>query len=308
MHRPVEFSKLSGSGNDFICIDNRDGSFDELLADRAATVRLARTLCRRGLSVGADGIIFASPSEVGDLADVMARFVEADGSEAELCGNGTACFTRWILDLGWPGSGELRILTGAGVVRGSRTESDYIKVCIPFLVDRLRDQELFVCGRKCTYDYAVTGVPHVVTYVKDIDAVNVAELGPGWRHHPHFAPRGVNANFVEHVGEGRIAIRTFEFGVEAETFACGTGSATAAYFAARRFGWPQEYLRGQRPILVTARSGDLLKVWITVDDRGEISDLCLETVVRYVYRGQLDAQMQELALGAALEPQAEPRG
>ncbi len=302
MGSEIQFTKLSGSGNDFICIDNRRGQVQFLLDDPALREQFARSLCKRGLAVGADGLIFAGASEVGDFADISATFIEADGSEAELCGNGTACFTRWVLEEGFCPGPEVKILTPAGVVRGSLGQDQYVKACIPFPSDRVRDQELFVAGAKWTYDFAITGVPHVVTYVKDVEALDVEQLGRAWRHHEHFQPRGVNANFVEHLGEGRIALRTFEFGVEAETFACGTGSATAAYFATRRFGWPHEYSTGEKPISVVARSGDVLKVWTTAEPSGEVTDFCLETVVRSIYTGTLTASFQARAVGAAAQP------
>ncbi|MFP4356074.1 MAG: diaminopimelate epimerase [Phycisphaerae bacterium] len=305
----IEFAKLSGSGNDFICIDNRDGIYDALLANEPARVHFAKTLCRRGVSVGADGLIFAGDPEVRQFADVAATFVEADGSVAELCGNGTACFTKWILDRGFCKGPEVKILTEAGVIRGSRGQGEYIKACIPFPEQRLRDQELFVAGSRWTYDFAITGVPHVVTYVKDLEAIDVNKLGRAWRHHEHFQPRGVNANFVELLGEGHIALRTFEFGVEAETFACGTGSATAAYFATRRFNWPQAYSTGEKPVRVTARSGDVLNIWITAEAGTlEVTDFCLETVVRSVYSARLDPQTREKALEAVDTARAELEG
>ncbi len=297
MENPIEFAKLSGSGNDFICIDNRHGRYDEMLRDSDAIGHFARTLCKRGLGVGADGVIFACNHEVGQYADVAARFLEADGSEAELCGNGTACFTRWVLDNQWfAQEPEIRILTGAGVVRGSDSQGRYVKVCIPFPEQPEQGQPLEVLGENWTYDYAVTGVPHAVLYVQDVDAVDVGKIGRAIRHHQKFQPRGVNANFVQLLGPGEIAVRTFEFGVEAETFACGTGSATAALFAAKEFQWPREFLAGWKPVRVRARSGDVLKIWITLDAHEEVCDLCLETVVREVYRGRLEPAMAQISL------------
>jgi diaminopimelate epimerase len=297
MQQPIEFAKLSGSGNDFICIDNRDNRYSELLSDSESIGHFARALCRRGLGVGADGVIFACGHEVGEYADVAARFLEADGSEAELCGNGTACFTRWILDNDWfPGVREIRILTGAGVVRGSDSDEAYVKVCIPFPEHKIQGQTLEVDGESLRYDFAITGVPHAVIYVPQVGAVDVQRLGRKIRHHEAFRPRGVNANFVEHLEPGLIAIRTFEFGVEAETFACGTGSATAALFAARQFRWPRAYLSGEKPVRVRARSGDVLKVWVTLDASEEVCDLCLETVVREIFRGRLEPAMAQVAL------------
>ena len=122
MTQPIAFTKLSGSGNDFACLDNRDGRFDPLLADAERIGHFARLLCRRSMGVGADGVIFCCRPEVAEVADVAARFFEADGSETDLCGNGTACFTRWAFDSGFVRDSEIRILTPAGVVLAQRSD------------------------------------------------------------------------------------------------------------------------------------------------------------------------------------------
>ena len=289
-HQNIEFSKLSGSGNDFICIDNQDGSYDHIINNADFAKAFASAMCQRAMGVGADGLIFACVNEVEDFADVAARFFEADGSGVELCGNGVACFTKWASEMGFANKPEMRILTCAGVVRGSIMADGYVKVCIPFPEHMLRDERLIVCGRNLTFDYAVTGVPHVVTYVDCLDSLDMGLMGPAIRHHEHFAPRGTNANFVQVRGPGEFAVRTYEFGVEAETHACGTGSATAALMAAKHFAWPEQYTNGDQPILATARSGDVLKIWITLDDNEEVIDLCIETVVRSIYKGSVNAE------------------
>jgi len=250
-------------------------------------------------------VIFAVRPEIEGVAHFQARFFEADGSEAELCGNGTACFVRWVTANGWADGGEIRILTPAGVVRGRLADAPYVRVCIPDPQDLQTDLELEALGRTWRCDALVTGVPHLVTYVDDVDEVHVDYWGAALRHHARFRPRGVNANFVQVLGEGRLAIRTFEFGVEAETLACGTGSASAALLAARRFRWDGKYLRGEEPILVAARSGDVLRVWITLGQGGAMVDFCLDSVVRFVYEGVLH---DETAGRACDLPPAGPGG
>ncbi|MCJ7544581.1 MAG: diaminopimelate epimerase [Phycisphaerae bacterium] len=296
MTQPIEFAKLSGSGNDFICLDGRDGRFDELLAEADRVGHFAKVLCRRGLGVGADGVIFATAPEAEGMADLGARHFEPDGSEATLCGNGTACFVRWADDDGWGAGQELRVLTAAGVVRGRRSDGQYVRVCIPLPEDMRTDLPLRAGGQRWTCDYVVTGVPHVLAYVDDAAAIDISHAGPLLRHHPMFAPLGANANFVQVLREGELALRTFETGVEGETLACGTGSAAAAIMAARRFGWDKAYLSGQKPVLIHARSGDVLRVYFEISDDA-VRDLCLETVVRYLYRGVLHADLAAAALG-----------
>lgn len=114
-------------------------------------------------------------------------------------------------------------------------------------------------------------------------------------------------NFVQVLGQGKIAVRTFEFGVEGETLACGTGSTAAAILAAFRFGWPEEYLSGDKLVSILARSGDILKAGFTVQQDNSIVDVCLETVVRHVFSGTIHADLAAQALGAAAQtPKACP--
>ncbi|RPI64361.1 MAG: diaminopimelate epimerase [Planctomycetaceae bacterium] len=302
MEQSIQFAKLSGGGNDFICIDNRDGRYDALIDQPDAVGHFARSICRRGLSIGADGVIFAcSVDELGDFADLAARHFEPNGQDAELCGNGAACFTRWATDNGWVPRKEVKILTTAGVVRGNRIDNDYVRVCIPLPEDIQTNFQITAAGRTWDCDFAVTGVPHVVTFVNNLEDLNIATVGPAIRYHRRFEPRGANADFAQVLDVGCLSLRTWEFGVEGETLACGTGSAAAAILAAKRFGWPKEYLTGQSPVLVRAHSGDVLRVYFTSHDDGTVTDVCIETFVRFAYNGTLHPELA----GEALKLQAE---
>ena len=163
MAREITFAKLSGSGNDFICIDNRDGRLRPLLGD-AAEGRAFRPLAvpATGLGVGADGVIFACRPEIEGVADVQAQFFEADGSEAELCGNGTACFVHWVIDqrlcaeaarLTHPDAGGRRPRAGTSTANTSACASPCPRTCASDLTVQA-DDGLW------QYDFAVTGVPH----------------------------------------------------------------------------------------------------------------------------------------------------
>jgi diaminopimelate epimerase len=287
----LEFAKLSGSGNDFICLDNLAGRFNDLLDNPARVEHFAKVLCDRGIAIGADGLVFACPSEVPEHADLGARFFEPDGSETELCGNGTACFAHWAIGNGWSPGEELRILTSAGMVRAQDCEDGYVRACIPLPEGIQRDLQVQADDRTFACDFAITGVPHLIIYVEDVDELEVAHWGPILRHHPQYQPRGVNANFVEVLREGELAVRTFEFGVEAETLACGTGSSAAAILAALRFGWGAEYTKGDKPVRIRSRGGDVLRVWFELADDGAVTDLCLETIVRRIYTGTADPDL-----------------
>jgi diaminopimelate epimerase len=295
MSGTLEFSKLSGSGNDFVCVDNRDGALDALLADPEKIGRFARALCRRGMGVGADGVILAVTPEIEGAADIGARFFEADGSETELCGNGTACFARWAAEAGYVHDGEVSILTAAGVVLAKRADGSYVRICLPVPDHIERDVEIVLDGFLCLCDFAMLGVPHAVIYVDDVARADVARLGPLVRHHERFAPAGINANFVQILGPGRIALRTYEYGVEGETLACGTGSASAAMLSAIRYNWCDR-VSTETPVEVDVRSGDVLKVYFDCCSEGTISDPCLETTVRFAYRAELSADLAAEAL------------
>ena len=297
MTEPIEFAKLSGSGNDFICIDNRDGRLDALLDSPQRVGRFAQLLCRRRVGIGADGVIFAGTPEVEGFAHVAARFFEADGSETGLCGNGTGCFVRWAIDSGFVADREVKVLTPAGVVVAANGEGGYVRVCIPAPEDMQRDVEITVRGLPMWCDFVVTGVPHVATYVDDVEGTDVAALGPAIRHHKRFQPRGTNANFVQVLAPGEIALRTWEYGVEGETLACGTGSAAAAILAALRFDWPKEIFSGEQPVLIRVRSGDVLRVYFVRAEDGTIDDVCVETVVRFLCRGTMTPELAAAALG-----------
>jgi diaminopimelate epimerase len=250
--------------------------------------------------VGADGVIVALQQGNGDGIDICARFLEPDGSEAELCGNGTACFTFWAVEKGLVAKAEARILTPAGTAQGRvlNEREHKVRVCVPDPRDLRMDLQIEVKGSAWRVDAIDTGVPHAVAYVTGLERLDVQHWGPGIRHHELFAPRGVNANFVSVHGRGRIAIRTFEFGVEAETLACGTGSAAAAILTCVRHGWGPPYSTGEEPVHVEVRGGSL-DVFFRCEpgtDGPRITDVCLETTVLPVYEGALRPDFTETVL------------
>ena len=197
----------------------------------------------------------------------------------------------------WFTADEVKVLATAGVVRGRRLGGGFVRVCIPLPEQMRRGLEIDAGGRRWSCDFCVTGVPHVVTYVEAIADLDIAHAGPALRYHGDFQPRGANANFVQVIGEGEIAVRTWEFGVEGETLSCGTGSSASAILGALRFGWPEKYLRGDAPVLVHARSGDTLRVYFAIADGLNVTDLCIETLVRFVCTGRIHADLAAKATG-----------
>ena len=289
----VKYTKLSSAGNDFICLDNTSHEFTALLDDQNSLGQFAAFLCRRGIAVGADGVILACSVEEGSDDTVIARFIEPDGSEAKLCGNGTACFTYWVVSKGLVAGPDVQIVTRAGVAYGRVEEDDpqEIRVCVPDPKNLQKDITIEANGQSLTMDTVDTGVPHAVIPVADVDSVDVGRLGAAIRHHPEFAPKGINANFVQILGPGHIAVRTFEFGVESETLACGTGSAAAAIITCMRHHWDQGICTVDKPVEVLTRSGETLRIYFNHCDGGPITDVCLETRVRPVYDATLRPEL-----------------
>jgi len=241
----LRFTKMNGAGNDFVMLDNRSG---ELALTREEIARL----CDRHRGVGADGVLVLEPATNG--ADFRMRYYNADGGEAEMCGNGARCFARFASQTAGPRE-TVSFETPAGVI-GAKLIGDLVTLQMSDPKDLRLGLDLTIEEQSIKADYVDSGVPHVVVPVASVDQVNVHSLGAKLRFLPEFGPRGANANFSERRGPQQIAIRTYERGVEAETLACGTGVvASAILFAAR------ENVSG--PIEVTVRGGDTLKVDFT---------------------------------------------
>ena len=265
----IPFFKMSGSGNDFIIIDNR-----EAVVPEAHLQALIIGACRRKLSVGADGLILIEPS---DSVDFRWRFFNADGSLPDMCGNGARCAARFALIHGIADR-QMAFETLAGTIEAS-VGDDGVKIRMTQPKDLKTGYSLDLDGTTVVVGSVNTGVPHVVTVVNDIEAVDVVAMGRLIRHHRDFAPGGTNANFVALEKDGQIFIRTFERGVEDETLACGTGNVAAALILAHDRGLAS-------PVTLTTRSGGKLIVHFkTQGDR--ITDVFLEGDARVIYRGEL---------------------
>ncbi|MBI3990153.1 MAG: diaminopimelate epimerase [candidate division NC10 bacterium] len=264
----LTFYKMSGSGNDFVLIDNRGKRLDQ------DPQEFARKICHRQLSVGADGLILLEPSE---MADFKMRIINADGSEAEMCGNGGRCIARLAHMLGVANE-RMAFETLAGLiraeVRGARVKLQMVK---PYGL-RL-NLDIPISGSRYTVHSINTGVPHAILFTQDLDRAPVFELGRKLRYHEAFQPAGTNVDFVQVTGPNAIRIRTYERGVEDETFACGTG-ATASALIAASLG------RVTSPVAVTVRSGERLTVYFEERD-GTFEEVFFEGEVRLVCHGEL---------------------
>ena len=260
---------MSGSGNDFIIIDNRDLSLQ--IVDLPAFVR---RVCQRKVSVGADGLFLIEPSRV---ADFKWQFFNSDGSVAEMCGNGSRCVARYAHLNGIAGP-KMSFETQAGIIT-AEVYDDSVKVRLTEPSPLKIAQMIKIADRDCLLDVIDTGVPHAVSFVADVAACAVVATGRQIRRHDFFQPRGVNADFACVTDRQRMQVRTYERGVEDETLACGTGVVASVLAAAGR-GLVDS------PVDVTVQSGETLRVYFTRSDE-RFTEIYLEGKVKIVYQGLL---------------------
>lgn len=262
----LRFTKAVATGNDFIIVDNRNANMTQRLSI------LARKICDRKRYVGGDGLLIVEDSE---KADFKMRIFNPDGSEAEMCGNGSRCIALYALTKGIA-KAKMDIETVAGVVEAA-VKGDAVKTRLPDPKDIKWNFCLMI--HKCPYkvSFVNSSVPHVVHFVDDLEKVDVKDLGSHMRSHKEFAPGGTNADFVKIAGRNRIKIRTYERGVEDETLACGTGAVASAIITA-------EAERMAPPITVETRGGEKLTVYFDMVE-GDFRNVYLEGRAKLVYEG-----------------------
>ena len=265
----IEFYKMSGSGNDFILIDNRDGSL--AVGD---VVEFVKRVCERKVSVGADGLFLIEKS---DRVDFRWRFYNADGSEAAMCGNGARCVARFAYLLGIAGA-RMSFETGAGII-DAEVRGDIVKVLLTKPQALVMDDEIRIGNQTLSVHSINTGVPHVVHFVRDPDGFDVFNIGRTIRRHEHYQPAGTNANFATVLDMHTLRVRTYERGVEDETLACGTGSVASALIAARK-GLVES------PVDVRVQGGETLRIHFTPTESG-FEKVYLEGKAKVVYQGKL---------------------
>jgi len=236
------FTKMNGAGNDFILFDNRTGGIH---LDRNQIAQL----CDRHRGIGADGILLLENPT--NHADFRMRYFNADGGEAEMCGNGARCFARFANKVGGQ-KGEISFETPAGVI-SAELKGELVTLRMTEPTDLRLNVGLPLAAENKTVHFINSGVPHVVIPVAKIDDADVRRDGEAIRFHKMFSPNGTNVNFIEKRGTDKIAIRTYERGVENETLACGTGIVASALIFAVTEG-------NSGPITVLARGGDELQV------------------------------------------------
>jgi diaminopimelate epimerase len=274
----LAFVKMSGAGNDFVLVDNRDGRIRE-----KAKAALARAVCPRRTSVGADGLILLERPRSPD-AGVRMRILNPDGSEAEMCGNGARCLAHFARSVGAAGDDIMEIETPAGVV-SARVTGATVKVGLTRPGEAASRGVLRFADREGEVFFVDTGVPHAVVFFESVDATDADDIrrwGRALRRHEAFRPAGANADFAAVAGPGRLTLRTYERGVEDETLACGTGATAAALVAAWREEWPS-------PVEVRVRSGETLRVHFA-GGGPRYDSASLEGDVKATFEGAVDLE------------------
>lgn len=270
----LHFYKMNGAGNDFIVIDNRDLSIS-LDGDTI------EALCDRHRGIGADGLLAVEPAEKG--ADYKFRYYNADGGEAEMCGNGARCFGRFTAHLGEKLAKRVTFETIAGTLAADMV-GENVRIAMSEPKDLKMATGTSVPGLDAAIHFVNTGVPHAVTFVEGgqfFEELDVFTHGRAIRQHADFAPAGTNANFATVISPGHIEIRTYERGVEDETLACGTGMVACALVHHLLTGAPS-------PIKVDVAGGDTLEIGFEKSGDQAFTKVTLTGPADFVFEGEID--------------------
>lgn len=244
----IPFFKMSGAGNDFIVFDLFDSEVGRALEEyQGERSEFVAKICKRGLSVGADGAVFLMPDKKFNFAW---DFFNSDGSTAEMCGNAARCVVSYLFQAGRVPT-EVEFQTRAGLVRGRFNPDRTVSIWMPGSDFQIQD---FQEGALVN-----TGVPHLVVSVSEnqFSSEEWKERARAWRSDSRFGSRGTNVTFIWNVGSSRVQSVSFERGVEDFTLACGTGAVAAALVTARN----HHRDLGTEPLIVQVPGGDLSVSW-----------------------------------------------
>jgi diaminopimelate epimerase len=269
--KKIPFWKLSGSGNDFVVIDNRR----HLINGNAS--RWAAKLCHRQFGVGADGLLLIEPSQKADFRMV---YYNSNGSRATMCGNGARCIAWSAHELGMVGS-NFDFETDLSIVK-ARVDDRVVEVTLADAKEYRPARKIRAANKVFNMVSVDTGVPHAVIEVPNVDKIDVMTYGRALRFHRAFGPKGANVNFIQRLGPNRLKVRTYERGVEGETLACGTGVVASAIAAAMR-----GIVKG--PVRCVVAGGDTLEVSFTAhrENSGHpATNISLKGPVRLTFKGE----------------------
>ena len=246
----LPFTKMTGSGNDFVCFDGR--SVPIALVTRPDVIR---RICNRYNGIGADGIVVLEPRTDG--TDVAIHYFNSDGTAADLCGNATLCSTALSAALGLASADGMRLTTGAGLItsrvaHGSRASGPLPEIDFQPVLDIRPDMMIDRGPGEERIGFAQAGIPHLVVLCTNAESIDLVGRGPVLRWHPAVGAAGANVNWVSRLPDGRWRYRTFERGVEGETLACGTGAVATAVLL-RSWG----LVTGETVTILTSSGRDL---------------------------------------------------
>ena len=271
----ITFTKMSGAGNDFVVIDNRTGVVTD-------AVNLAKKICDRRWGVGADGLLLLEKSE---SADYRMMYYNADGSYGGMCGNGGRCISQYALANGI--ASDTQKFEALGHIYHAVVDSGEVILSMLDPRNLRMNIVLPMRSRRLRVHFVDTGSPHVViptaqfkSRYRTLGDIPVVEIGKHIRNHKLFQPDGTNVNFIERIDKTSIKIRTYERGVEAETYACGTGSIASAVVGSRLWSM-------RPPIRVIPVSGVPLTVSFDFKKKA-YSRVTLKGEVKTTFTGEFD--------------------
>lgn len=279
----INFTKLSGAGNDFILLDRKSNPGVELSA------QLIKKLCDRRAGIGADGILLISEST--DYPFEM-NYYNADGSTGSLCGNGARCAIYYEYDTGSISKEKIKFLANGIEYSGQVIDNSLVKFYLNQPEKMKQNFKIKAANQLIAASFADTGSPHIVIKINDVLRISsdpnsfydslidfpVIELGREIRYHKDFEPAGTNVNFIQ-LQDGEIWIRSYERGVEDETLACGTGSVAAALIS-----FVQNNINP--PIKIHPRSGDELVVDFKIENK-KVQEISLSGPAKIIFKGEL---------------------
>ena len=270
--KAIPFIKMVGAGNDFIVLEGQNGLDYPAFAQKA---------CHRQMGIGADGILVLEKSKSSDF---RMRIFNADGSEAEMCGNGARCMAAYIADKHVSANKLFSMETLAGQIL-AEAEGETARVRLSDPKDYRAGIVLKVGGQALHASSIDTGVPHAVIFVEGLAEVDVDSLGRLVRDHKEFKPRGTNVDFVEASRNDMVAVRTYERGVEGETLACGTGAVASALVGYLHLN-PKAKNVNDASMRVLTKSGEVLEVTFDLEDGNRISDVWLKGSAKVIAKGE----------------------
>lgn len=255
----IHFSKYQSTGNDFVLIDNREGLYDHL------TTAQVRFLCDRRFGIGGDGLMLLNNQSGYDF---HMKYYNSDGKEGSMCGNGGRSIAMFARHLGVI-EDEATFMAVDGEHEATVGERDWVRLRMNPVHEVRHEGDHFILN---------TGSPHYVLPVPNVQAVNVAKEGAEIRYSPTFAAEGINVNFVEAKADGSIYVRTYERGVEAETYSCGTGVTASALVGAKQNG----------PVKVDVQTlGGRLSVEFIRENEHDFEDIWLCGPAVFVFKGEI---------------------